>query len=222
MAKSISTRSGAPRRQRGERGVGAVQRLDPVAEVGEHVGEEVADVGIVVDHDDARAAAARDLRLAPSHRLAGRPVGKSRRPRHAAAAGGRSCPRPRGSRSGASPPRLAGDAVDLGEAEAGALAERLGREERLGGARGDLGAHARGRCRRRRCRHSRRRRGRARPAPRTRPVEMVRVPPSGIASRALMARLRIAFSSWFSSHKARSASAPSRVRIGDRAADRVA
>ena len=37
---------------------------------------------------------------------------------------------------------LAGDAVDLGEAEAGALAERLGREERLGRARGDLGAHA--------------------------------------------------------------------------------
>ena len=32
------------------------------------------------------------------------------------------------------PPRLPGDAVDLGEAEAGALAERLGREERLGRA----------------------------------------------------------------------------------------
>ena len=37
--------------------------------------------------------------------------------------------------------------------------------------------------------------------------------PSGIASRALMARLRIAFSSWFSSHKARPASASSSVRI---------
>ena len=33
------------------------------------------------------------------------------------------------------PAGLQGDAVDLGEAEAGALADRLGGEERLGGAR---------------------------------------------------------------------------------------
>ena len=37
---------------------------------------------------------------------------------------------------------LTGDAVDLGEAEAGALAERLGREKGFGCARGDLGGHA--------------------------------------------------------------------------------
>jgi hypothetical protein len=102
----------------------------------------------------------------------------------------------------AGPAGLLGDAVDLGEAEAGALAERLGREERLGGAGEHVGRHAL-------------------PVSATvirtkspagwsgsssepdHPVgEMVSVPPSGIASRALMARLRIAFSSWLASQNA--------------------
>src|ERR1044072_2302085 len=47
---------------------------------------------------------------------------------------------------------------------------------------------------------------------RLRLVEMVSGPPSGIASRAFKARLRIAFSSWFSSHRALPVSSPSRVR----------
>jgi hypothetical protein len=106
-------------------------------------------------------------------------------------------PRPLGSRSAGSRPP-AGDAVDLGEAEAGALAERLGREEGLV-ARASTSAPCPGRCRRRRRGHSRPAGGRALPSGSGGSVEMVSVPPSGIASRALMARLRIAFSSWLAS-----------------------
>ena len=86
----------------------------------------------------------------------------------------------------------------------------------------DLGRHALAGVGDGDARHSRRP-SRSRPVgSSTRPVEMVSVPPSGIASRALMARLRIAFSSWFSSQSARSASAPSSGPDRDRAADRVA
>ena len=57
---------------------------------------------------------------------------------------------------------------------------------------------------------------------RTRSVKMVRVPPSGMASRALMARLRIAFSSWLASQTPWPARGSRRVSIRHRAADRVA
>ena len=92
--------------------------------------------------------------------------------------------------------RLLGHAMDHRQAEAGALADALGGEERLGGARQRLGVHAlagvvqrqpdivpgRATCRRP-------------PWPRC-ARRWSRMPPSGMASRALTARLSSAVSSW--------------------------
>ena len=95
--------------------------------------------------------------------------------------------------------RLARHAIDHRQAKAGALADLLGGEEGLEGARRDLVAHARCRCRRWPARHSRRRRARGRRRPSTGRVEKVSTPPSGMASRALIARLSTATSSWVGS-----------------------
>ena len=100
--------------------------------------------------------------------------------------------------------RLLDEAVDHAQPEAGALADVLGGEERLEGARDARPAACRSRCRR------------PRPSRTRRPcisgmaaacsssssalaVSMVSRPPSGMASRALTARLSTAFSSWLGS-----------------------
>ena len=109
--------------------------------------------------------------------------------------------------------RLVGETENLAEAEAGALADLLGREEGLERALLDLGGHAAAGvghldaqifagagCRR----------------PRWPPsvllrVRMVSLPVPSIASRALTARLRMAFSSWCGSTNTGQASSASSV-----------
>ena len=96
---------------------------------------------------------------------------------------------------------LLDDAVDGREAEPGAGADLLGREERLEDARqillgdadagiGDLDQHIIA------GRHDLVRRAGSAPSLATLAVRMVSVPPPGIASRALTARLMMTCSSW--------------------------
>ena len=117
-----------------------------------------------------------------------------------------------------------GKAVDHRQAEAGPLPDRLGGEERIEGPRDHVGRHADAGIGDRRCRHigpARRRACRARIASSRRGIARSRssaVPPSGMASRALIARLSIALSSWCGSQKRR----PQSARRDDLQLDRLA
>ena len=101
---------------------------------------------------------------------------------------------------------LAREAVDHREAEPGALPDRLGGEERIEGARLHGRRHADAGVGDRQADILARRRRRAAP-PRSGAsrcafaVSIVSMPPSGIASRALIARLSSALSSWCGSQK---------------------
>ena len=125
---------------------------------------------------------------------------------------------------------LPGEAVDHRQAEAGALADRLGREERIERLRDHIRRHAgagvgdaeRDILARRQVALAARRAS----SSHVLAVSMVRRPPSGMASRALMHRLSSAFSSWLGSTsvgpQAAARRRPRRSIVGpDRAADQV-
>jgi hypothetical protein len=98
--------------------------------------------------------------------------------------------------------RLLGEAVHHRQAQAGALPHRLGGEEGIEGARQHVRRHAGAVVAHRTARI---RPAQVAIAARLRPIQRLPVsismrPPSGMASRALLARFSSALSSWFGSH----------------------
>ena len=175
-------------RQPLERFLGAVgdDRLE--AEFAEHSGGELGDQRVVLDdeHPAARACAP----------LARASVGGRAAARRQVEGEGRALARAANSTVDRAADLL-GEAEHLAEAEPGSFAEALGGEEGLEHALHHFACSCRCRCRRRvsaTC-SPLKALGLAVRAPRCAAL-ILSLPPSGIASRALMARFSITFSSW--------------------------
>ena len=158
---------------------------------------DAAHFGIVLDQQHPQACAAAAARCAALAAFAGAGTRRS-----AAGTASRWCRRRARCRSCDGAARLLGEAVHGGQAQAGAAPGFLGREEGLEGALLHRFGHAVRRCRRSRSRHRRRPSGALaiRAASPTGSTSQRRqandsAPPSGIASRALIAMFSSADSS---------------------------